>query len=197
MRNVRLKTVSETGGPLEQAIFVPSRGGRLRSLHSHRVVISADEQGFRRLARIAPSPRQHLDGRSQQPPKRQTLCRYRQCRLSCTGYHLPAGVSSERTLAQPRGWTLCRCCVRSEAWHRSTSRTASGSRSRACSSCSPSATRARRGMPPDALPRPRSRAAPRLKEARTAPARHGRRRRARSRRRSRRRGTSVRRRRSS
>ena len=57
-------------------------------------------------------------------------------------------------------------------------------------SCSPSAARARRGTPPDALPRPRSRAAPRLKEARTAPARHGRRRRARSRRRIRRPGTS-------
>jgi hypothetical protein len=28
------------------------------------------------------------------------------------------GSPSERTLAQPTGWTLRGCCVRSEAWHR-------------------------------------------------------------------------------
>ena len=49
------------------------------------------------------------------------------------------------------GLALCRCCVRSEARRRGTSRTASGSRWRACSSYSPSAARARRERLP-ALP---------------------------------------------
>src|SRR6266545_6800579 len=60
MRNVRLKTVSETGGPLEQGIFAPSRGGRLRSLHTHRVVTAVDVQ--RRRGDVLRSVREQVRG---------------------------------------------------------------------------------------------------------------------------------------